>query len=92
MPFPDYKNAQLLFVYSKKHDYTPIENIPFRIRILKPLPTFKGKPYTSAIIVGHQFNIETASYFDYFDDAVVLGIGTLADVQFPPSTNPSDPI
>lgn len=80
MPFPDIENSTLLFVYSKKHDDTPREDLRFRYGIAEKCPLFKGKPYTSAMIIGVGLNPETYKYFEEFDDAIVLGIGTIKDV------------
>lgn len=77
MALPDYSNEFLLFVYSKKHDKTPRLENKFRYEIADKLPEFRGRKYTAAIIVGKQFNPATAEYFEIFDDAVVLGIGTI---------------
>ena len=79
MVFPNYDNEFLLFVYSKKHDETPRWENRFRYEIADKLPKFKGKEYTSAIIVGKQFNPMTAKYFEVFDDSIVLGVGTIKD-------------
>lgn len=79
MVFPNYDNEFLLFVYSKKHDETPRCENRFRYEIAYKLPKFKGKEYTSAIIVGKQFNPMTAEYFEVFDDSIVLGVGTIKD-------------
>jgi hypothetical protein len=73
--FPDYEKATVLFVYSKKHDDTPRWENKFRYEIAEKLPTFRGKVYTSGIIIGEQFNPMTADYFEMFDDSVVVGIG-----------------
>jgi hypothetical protein len=79
MPQPNYENAILLFVYSKKHDETDRDDLPYRYTIADKNPTFKGKPYTAAIIIGEGVNPETLKYFEWFDDAVVLGTGTEED-------------
>lgn len=79
MEFPNYDNEFLLFVYSKKHDEIPREANKYVYQIPDNLPLFKGKKYTSAIIIGRQFNPKTAEYFNVFDDSVVIGIGTLND-------------
>lgn len=81
MAFPNYNGEYLLFVYSKKHDDTPREQNRFRYEIPTILPKFKVQEYTSAIIIGKQFNPETAEYFEVFDDSVVLGIGTIDDCE-----------
>ena len=52
-------------------------NLDTRLRI--NYQKFKGKEYTSAIIVGKQFNHMTAEYFEVFDDSIVLGVGTIND-------------
>lgn len=79
MAFPNYENEFLLFVYSKKHAETPRNENRFRYEIAEKLPKFKGKEYTSAIIVEKQFNPITAEYFEVFDDAIVLGVGNISD-------------
>lgn len=79
MPFPNLENEFLLFVYSKKHDETPRNENRFRYEIADKLPKFNGKEYTSAIIIGKQFNPIAAEYFQVFDDAIVLGIGKISD-------------
>ena len=79
MALLNYDNEFLLFVYSKKHDKIPRWGNKFRYEIPYKLPKFKGKEYTSAIIVGKQFNPMTAEYFEVFDDSIVLGVGTIND-------------
>lgn len=77
----NYENAILLFVYSKKHDEMDRNNLPFRYEIPEICPTFKGKPYTSAVIIGDGLNPETLKYFELFDDALVLGVGNINDAS-----------
>lgn len=83
--FSQIEKSHLLFVYSKTHDETDEQNLSFRYEIYKPLPKFKGKPYTSAIIVGTHFRPETAKYFDRFQDSVVVGIGTKDQIEIEPN-------
>jgi hypothetical protein len=80
MPFTNYEGKILLFVYSKKHDETDRNSLSFRYEIAEKCPLFKGKPYTSAIIIGEGLNPETLTYFEQFDDAVVVGTGTINDI------------
>jgi len=80
MKLPNYENAILLFVYSKKHDSTDRNSLPFRYEIAEKCPTFKGKPYTSAMIIGEEISLESLKYFEAFDDAVVLGFGSINDI------------
>jgi hypothetical protein len=79
MPLPNYNNAILLFVHSKKHHEIGRSSLPFRYEIAEECPLFKGKPYTAAIIIGEGMNLETLKYFEVFDDAVVLGTGSIKD-------------
>lgn len=78
---PNYEKETLLFVYSKKHDDTPRYENRFRYEIAEKLPTFRGKVYTSGIIIGANHNPETAKYFEVFDDAVVVGIGNASECK-----------
>lgn len=81
MPFINYEDKILLFVYSKKHDETDRNSLSFRYEMPDKLPKFRGKEYTSAIIIGEGLNPETLKYFEHFDDAVVVGTGTINDIN-----------